>query len=290
MSSSALVMLLLAMTNGWRVGWTSSPIVAGIGTSAALLVTFVWWELRAPDPILDMGLFRNRVFSMAIGARFLSFLAGSAVFFLMPFYLIQGLGYQASGAALLMVPGSVSMALLGPFVGRLSDRVGTRWPAAAGLAMSTAAMLVFSTLSTESPAYHVVLGMVLTGTGMATFSSPNSSAILGTLPRHKYGIVSAFVNLTRTSANVTGVALATLVVTLTMGSLGYEPSLSTVVGGADGGLREAFVQGMGRAYAISGGLMALALALTIGRGEAKSPVPGGERSTEPATSPSPGDD
>lgn len=290
MSSSALVLLLLAMTNGWRVGWTSAPIVAGIGSAIVLFVAFVWWELRVPEPILDMGLFKNRVFSMAIGARFLSFLAGSAVFFLMPFYLIQGLGYPASRAALLMVPGSIAMAVLGPLAGRLSDRVGTRWPASAGLALYTAAMLVFATLSTESPDYVVVLGMLLSGTGMATFSSPNSSAILGTLPHEKYGIVSAFVNLTRTSANVTGVALATLIVTLTMGSMGYEPSLTAVAGGVESGLRNAFVQGMSRAYVISGGLMGVALALTIGRGEAKSPAPGGEQPAQRSEAPSPGDD
>ena len=289
-SSSALVMLLLAMTNGWRVGWTSPLIVAGIPTAIALFITFVWWELRAPAPILDMDLFRNRVFSMAIGARFLSFLAGSAVFFLMPFYLIQGLGYPASRAALLMVPGSVAMALLGPFAGRLSDRVGTRWPAAAGLVLSGAAMLVFSTLSTASSGVHVVLGMVLAGTGMATFSSPNSSAILGTLPREKYGIVSAFVNLTRTSANVMGVAFATLIVTLTMASLGHEPILSAIGSGVDDGLNEAFVEGMSRAYAISAAIVALALALTVGRGETRRRVAGPERSAGPATLPSSGND
>jgi MFS family permease len=208
----------------------------------------------------------------------------------MPFYLIQGLGYPASRAALLMVPGSISMALLAPFAGRLSDRVGTRWPAAAGLGMSGAAMFIFATLSIDSPDYHVVLGMVLSGTGMATFSSPNSSAILGTLPREKYGIVSAFVNLTRTSANVTGVAFATLTVTLTMASLGYEPSLSAAADGVDSGIREAFVQGMGRAYVISGSLIVLALALTIGRGEAKRVEGEPEHPTEPAASPAPGDD
>ena len=59
-------------------------------------MTFVWWELRTDDPMLDMGLFRNKVFSMGSSARSITFLGGSAVFFLMPFYLIQALGYQAS--------------------------------------------------------------------------------------------------------------------------------------------------------------------------------------------------
>ncbi len=285
-SSTALVVLLLALTNAWSVGWASAPIVAGIAASIALTAAFIWWELRASAPMLDTGLFRNRVFSMAIGARFLSFLAGSSVFFLMPFYLIQGLGYSASRAALIMVPGSICMALLGPFAGRLSDRVGTRWPASIGLTLSSASMLVFATLSTDSPGSHVVIGMALAGTGMALFSSPNSSAILGTLPREKYGVVSGFVNLTRTSANVSGVALATLIVTLTMASTGHEPSLSAVAGGVDDGVKAAFVQGMGRAYVASGAMMAVALALTVGRGETVDVAP----SAQPAPSRSPGDD
>ena len=78
-----------------------------------LAIGFVVWEMRVPDPILDISLFKSRVFSMAIGARFLSFLGGSAVFFLTPFYLIQGLGYEADRAALLMIPGPVCMAVFG---------------------------------------------------------------------------------------------------------------------------------------------------------------------------------
>ncbi len=133
LSAGALVAFLLAMTNAWKLGWTSWPIVAGFGSSVLLLAGFIFWELRCPQPMLDLALFRNRVFSYAIGARFASFLGGSAVFFLMPFYLIQGLEYEAREAAFILVPGALGMAILGPLAGRLSDRFGTRWPAAAGM-------------------------------------------------------------------------------------------------------------------------------------------------------------
>ena len=123
LSSGALVSLLLAMTNAWKLGWTSAPILAGFSVALALLVGFILWELRARDPMLDMSLFRNRVFSMAIGARFVSFLGGSAIFFLMPFYLIQVLGYEARHAAFLLVPGALGMAVLGPLSGRLSRQI-----------------------------------------------------------------------------------------------------------------------------------------------------------------------
>ena len=267
LSSAALVAFLLAMTNAWKLGWTSPPIAGGLAASLVLVIGFIVWEMRAADPMLDMSLFRSRVFSLAISARFLSFLGGSAVFFLMPFYLIQGLGYEANRAALLIIPGSVCMAVIGPLSGRLSDQVGTRWPAAVGMVSSAASMFVLSALSTASPAWHVILGMVLSGFGMAAFSSPNTSVIMSSQSPSKYGIVSAFVNLTRTSANVSGMALAVTLVTITMASYGYEPNLSAVAEGGGEGVRQAFVMGMSRAFLVSGVLMLFALALTVLRAD-----------------------
>ena len=269
LSAGALVAFLLAMTNAWKLGWTSGPIVAGFGSSVLLLAGFIFWELRCPQPMLDLALFRNRVFSYAIGARFASFLGGSAVFFLMPFYLIQGLEYEAREAAFILIPGALGMAILGPLAGRLSDRFGTRWPAATGMMSSAAAMFVLSSLDTSSPAWHVIVGMILSGVGMGTFSSPNTSAIMGSLPRDKYGVVSGFVNLTRTSANVSGVALSTTLVTITMASYGFEPNLSVLAEGGGAEIRSAFVVGFSRALKLSGALMILALVLTLIRGEAQ---------------------
>ena len=270
LSAGALVTFLLAMTNAWKLGWTSVPIVAAFGSSILLLAGFIFWEMRTPEPMLDLALFRNRVFSYAIGARFTSFLGGSAVFFLMPFYLIQGLEYEARQAALILVPGALGMAILGPLAGRLSDRFGTRWPAAAGMASSATAMFVLSSLDINSPAWHVIIGMVLSGIGMGSFSSPNTSAIMGSLPREKYGVVSGFVNLTRTSANVSGVALSTTLVTITMASYGFEPNLSALAEGGGAEIRTAFVMGLSRALKVSGVLMVLALALTLVRGDVQA--------------------
>ncbi len=285
LSSAALVVFLLAMTNGWKVGWTSAPIVAGFVASVVMLAAFIIWELRVSDPMLDLSLFSSRVFSLAISARFVQFMGGSAIFFLMPFYLIQGLGYEASRAALLMIPGSLCMAIVSPLAGRLSDRLGTKWLAAAGAIFSAAGMLNLSLLSIESPAWQIMLGIFLSGLGMATFSSPNTSAIMGSLTPEKYGIVSGFVNLARTAANVTGVAISTTFVTITMASYGYEPSLSALTDGGGEGVRIAFVSGLSLALKISFGLMLLALALTLFRTESPkdTPSPVGPAQRTPAS-------
>lgn len=263
LSSGALISFLLAMTNAHRIGWTEPSIIAGFVIAVLLLASFIWWELRSPEPMLDLSFFKSRVFSMGISARFVSFLGGTSVFFIMPFYLVQGQGLTASKAGLFMVAGSFMSAVMGPISGLLSDRIGTRWPTVFGMASSGAAMLVFSQLSVESPPYHVIGGMMLAGMGMGAFSSSNTSAILGSLPREKYGIISAFVNLTRTSANVTGIALATTVITVTMASMGFEPSLAALSDGEGEGVREAFVAGLNRAFLISAGLMFAAMFLSL---------------------------
>lgn len=269
LSSGALVSFLLAMTNGHRLGWDAPPIVGGFVAAVVLLVTFVWWERRAADPMLDLGLFRSKVFSMGVSARGLSFLAGSAVFFLMPFYLVQVLQYPASTAGLLMVPGSIGTAIIGPIGGRLSDRVGTKWPAVVGLTVSSTALFLFTRLEVDSHWTYVALGITLSGAGMGMFSATNTSAVLGSISRERYGIAAAFLNLVRTSSNVTGVAVATTIVSVTMGSLGYEPNLGAVVESGGEGVHAAFVTGLSRAFIVASGFTVLALVLSVLRGEGR---------------------
>ena len=267
LSSAAMTLFLLSMTNAHRIGWTSPPIVIGLGLAVLLLIVFVQWERRVSDPMLDVGLFRSRLFSMGVAARFLSFLGSSATFFLMPFYLIQILDYPASRAGLLMVPGSISLALVGPLAGRLSDRVGTRWLAVLGLVLSASAMITFSRLDADSQPLHVVLGMVLSGTGAGIFSSANTSAIMSSLGRERYGIVAALLSVTRTTASVTGVATATTIIAIAMASAGYAPSLGAIAEEGGRGVAIAFTSGMGRAFIVATGLVLVALVLSIFRGE-----------------------
>ena len=267
MSSGALITFLLGMTNGQRLGLGSPFVVAAFSAAILLFVAFIWWERRASDPMLDLGLFRSKLFSMGVSARFVSFLGSSSVFFLMPFYLMQILGYPASRAGLMMVPGSICMAIMGPISGRLSDRIGTRWLAVAGMALSAAAMFTFSRLTVDSTPLHVMFGMVLSGSGMGIFASTNTSAVMSALGREKYGIVSALLSVTRTSANVTGIALATTIVAVAMGSLGYEPSLAGVADEGSEGVKLAFTTGMQRAYLLAVALVLIAMVLSALRGE-----------------------
>ena len=277
LSSGALVSFLLGMTNGHRFGWDSIVIISSFAASIVLMTVFVWWQLRAREPMLDLSLFRSRLFSMGISARLMLFLGGSAVFFLMPFYLIEVLGYEARVAGLLTVPSAVGMGVMGITAGRLSDTLGTRWLSVTGLLVMAAGMFILAQLDVDSSAGYVVLGMALTGAGEGLFTSPNFSALMGSQSRERYGIVSAFLHLTRNGGSAIGVALATTIVTVTMSSLGFEPSLSAAAEVEGEGVRLAFISGLNKAYLVGGGLMLLATVMAILHGEGRRSEPASQR-------------
>ena len=277
LSAIVLVCFLLSITNGHRLGWGSPVILAGFCASVAALAVFVWWEGRAEAPMLDLSFFSSKVFSLGVSARFLSFLAGSAVYFIMPFYLVQGLGLEPSHAGLLMVPGSIAIAVWGPLSGRLSDRIGTRWLTVAGMALTTTGMLMFAALDENSSTIHVMVSIVIEGTGIGLFSSPNTSAIMTAIDSRKFSVASAFLNLVRTSAGLSGIAIFTAIVVYTMSSQGFAPDLSVVSEAGGDKVRLVFIAGMSRAFFAAAVVMFAAMVVSALRPENPAPDAGARK-------------
>ena len=263
LSSAALLALLLVITNAHRSGWDSPPIIGAAVAFVALSSGFGWWQRRCASPMLPLWLFRRRNFSQGVSANFLMFLGSSAVLFMTPFYLQSVLGYRPSIAGLAVVPGAICMALLGPLSGWLSDRFGWRRFTVGGLALSATGILILSRLSDDSSLFLVIPALMLQSSGMGTFYSPNSSSILGAVEQERHGVISAFLNLIRNGGNVVSVAVATAIVTITMGSMGYEPSLDAVRTGAGSGVGAAFTAGLKYAYMTMACCVLLAMFISL---------------------------
>ena len=254
------------LTWGPRAGWTHPGILSALGVSAGLLWAFVWWELRCPTPIMDVRLFKRKVFSMGVTASYLSFVGSSSVRFLMPFYLQAVLGFSPGKVGLIIVPAAAMMIVTGPVSGRLSDRFGWRWFTMGGLVASVVGVLLLSALTPHSSLGLVIAGMVIQSFGLGMFYAPNNSSILSAVEPSKYGVISGFLNLVRNAGNLTRVAVATALVTATMGSMGYLPSLAAVTAEGDPGVLDAFTSGLRSAYLVLAAVLVVGLAASAFKG------------------------
>jgi EmrB/QacA subfamily drug resistance transporter len=202
-----LFALLLGLSLGQRWGFTDPRVLALLGVFALMLALFVFVEQRVAQPMVDLGLFRNRLFSVNLLTGFMTFFAMAGTMLLMPFYLQGILGYDTQQVGLLMATVPIAMGIMAPLSGTLSDRIGTRPMTVAGLMLLVAGFLAISTLSMTTTALGYILRFVPVGLGMGVFQSPNNSAIMGAAPRDRLGVVSGMLALTRTVGQTTGIAL-----------------------------------------------------------------------------------
>jgi EmrB/QacA subfamily drug resistance transporter len=228
-----LVTLLFGLNRGPVVGWRSPAVVTLFTASGLLLVVFVLVELRNAYPTIRLSLFRIWGFSAGCTASFSSFVGLQASTFLMPFYLQVALGLGARTAGLLMTTVALTMALVAPFSGRLSDRYGSRGLATAGLVIMVSGLFLLSQVTTADQGYLPIIGtLVLLGLGIGMFQSPNNSFIFGSVPREHYGVASGFIATMRTTGSSLGITLWGAIVTAQLASQGFEGSLQAAVGNA----------------------------------------------------------
>jgi EmrB/QacA subfamily drug resistance transporter len=203
-----LLAFTLALTQGDQVGWGSPLISGGLSLAVVALVAFVWQERRAAQPMVDLNLFRNRLFTAANVAGFLNFVAGFTNVLLMPFYLQQLKGFSPSHAGLIMTAVPLTTMFVAPVSGWLSDRFGSVGLSSTGLTINAVGLWWLSRLGQEASSADVTLRLVLMGFGNGLFQSPNNSAIMGSVPRARLGVASSFIALVRNLGMVTGMAVA----------------------------------------------------------------------------------
>ena len=185
LSAAMLVSFLLMVTNGPRSGWTAPITVSSVGVFVVCLCGFVWWELRSTNPMIDLRLFRHRLFSLGVIASFIAFVGASSMRFLMPFYLQSARGMIPQEVGLMIVPASVAMMVMGPVGGRLSDRFGWRPFTVGGLAVLGASLWMLARVDADTSMLYVIVGIMLVSVGNGTFNAPNNSSILSTVERSR---------------------------------------------------------------------------------------------------------
>ena len=214
---------LLGVMYGFRL-LPSPRGVAPLVVGAAFLALFVLRESRVSYPVLDMSLFRrNLVFAFSNLSALVNYAATSALAFFLSLYLqyVKHLSPWNAGLVLLAQP--VMMAAFSPLAGRLSDRVEPRIVASIGMAMTASGLFLTSLLSEDSPLAVIVAILALCGLGFAAFSSPNTSAIMGSVPRRQYAVASATTGVMRLVGQMLSMGIAALILTLYVGQVQITP-------------------------------------------------------------------
>lgn len=210
---AALTCLMLGLNKGAEWGW-ASPRVLGLLVAAGLLAfIFIRTENKSSAPMLDLSLFRNPLFSTASVSAILNYICVYSIIFLMPFYLIQGRGFNPAQAGLLLTVQPILMAISAPISGAMSDRLGSRLPGMLGMGVLASGLFILSFLGPSSGMWLVGLGLGVCGLGTGTFISPNTSALMGAAPRARQGIASGVQGAARNFGMVVGIGLAGAILT-----------------------------------------------------------------------------
>jgi EmrB/QacA subfamily drug resistance transporter len=216
------VMLFSLMYGLTEVPATQGFVLMAIGL--LMMVIFFWWELRNKNPILKVSVLRkNTVFMFSNLAALINYSATFAVSFLLSFYLQYILGYDYQTAGLILIVAPVIQAVFSPLTGRLSDKVEPRIVASAGMALCVVGLASFALLTPETPLILVIAGLAFIGLGFALFSSPNTSAIMGSVEKRDLGVASGMVSTMRLVGQVMSLGLAMLIFSIYMGRIELTP-------------------------------------------------------------------
>jgi EmrB/QacA subfamily drug resistance transporter len=211
-SGVGLFALTYALIEANSHGWGSTRILGAFALAAVSLAAFVLLELRQRRPMLDLTLFRNATFSGANVAMLLVALAMFGVFFYVSLYVQQILGYSPVEAGASFLPATILIAMLAPFVGRVVDRVGSRWLTSSGMVLLALSLVLFARLGTGSSYWEILPGLVVMGVGMALTMTPTTAAAMGSVPRDQAGVGSAVLNSMRQVGGSLGIAITGAIV------------------------------------------------------------------------------
>jgi len=252
-----LLALLLGLTWGQERGFADPVIIGLFALSAIALAAFVQVERTVPEPMLDLSIFTSRDLTVNLVTGFITFVAIAGLLILLPFYLTNVLGFGPQSVGLLLGAIPITLGIVAPFSGTLSDRIGSRPVTVAGLGVLAAGYGIGAfVLGVDTPVVvFIAIGFII-GAGMGVFQSPNNSAILGAVPQQRLGVTSGMLSITRITGQITGVAV--------LGTVWATRTVSYAGGGtADDAPAAAAASGLSDTLAVTTVLVGAALLLGL---------------------------
>jgi EmrB/QacA subfamily drug resistance transporter len=275
--------LTLGLSFGGEWGWASARLLGALAVGVAALAGALVAERHVADPIIDLKLFRDRVFSSAIASMTLSMLALFSVGFLLPFYFEELRGFSTAHSGWLLTPLPLTLAVVAPVAGAASDRRGSRLIAPLGLAINAIALFLLARLDITSSTWDIVWRLGLAGVGQGLFQAPNTRALMEAAPATKQGAASGLLATSRITGQALSVAVSGAVFLGLVGSanaalLSLHASGADLNGPTARALESTFLHAFRAALTVCSAFAALGALAALVRGHesrAESRVPKG---------------
>lgn len=225
----AFVAITVYGSAGILAGFLSLPMLATLAIGIISLAGFFSHERKTPYPLIDLPLFRIRIFAYGQISALLNAIARGAVMMLLILFFQGPGGYDPLWASILISPLAVALIITGPIGGSLSDRYGSRLISTGGLIISMAGLVGLGFMHYDTPYWVIAFWMFVHGIGSGLFQPPNTSAIMAAVPVVRRGFASSM----RAFFNNTGMVISmTIAMPLLIGMIPLDEMMNLFVVGS----------------------------------------------------------
>lgn len=253
-----IVPLFGALDEGLNIGFANPMILLSFAVAILSFIIFIFVEKKKENPLLQLQIFSNKLFSLSIFCAFITFVAIFCNNIILPFYLQDVMNYTPQHTGLIMMVYPLLLTVVAPLSGSLSDKIGSEILTFIGLILISLGLILMSTLNVDSAVTITIIFIGIMSIGMGLFQSPNNSLIMSTVPRDKLGIAGSVNALVRNLGMVCGIALATTLLYSMMSSkIGYRVTDYVI------GRNDAFIYGMRTVYITAAIISLVGAALTF---------------------------
>ncbi|WP_310937669.1 MFS transporter [Clostridium sp. SHJSY1] len=256
----AVAAFFISLLNGESLGWSSIPIILGFFICSISFIAFCYIETKAPVPMLDFILFKNKIFSAGIFCAFISYCVIYFTNIIQPFYLQHVLSFSPQKAGFIMMVYPVTAAIMAPLSGILCDKIGYKIPTFIGIFFTCLGIFIMSFLGLTSSNLFIIISMTILGCGYGLFQSPNNAGVMSSAPKDKLGISGSMNSLIRNLGMTSGISISISIFYSHMSS-----KLGTHVSALSSGSPDIFISSMNFTYKIGAIIAILGVIVSLFR-------------------------
>lgn len=256
----ASILIFGSLILGENRGYTDPAIVFALAVGLICFILFIFTEKKLKEPLLQLNIFKNKLFSLNVFCAFLSFIGISCSMFIQPFYLQNIMNFSPTHAGLIIMTFPIVVSVVAPFSGYLSDKIGSEFLTFLGLIFTVLSLFLMTTLNENTHLSTLIVFIAILAAGNGLFQSPNNALVMSNVSSNMLGVAGSINSLVRNLGMILGVSLSIMLLFSRMSHMiGYQVS-NFIQGRAD-----VFIYGMKGVYFAAAILCSIGTLLTAVR-------------------------